>query len=561
MLKQIILRSRIKVANGKLDELRAKDQDFATRQVAMKQREAELEAAINEVTAETSPEDQAVLDTQVAELETESEALTTELEQHGESKKKLEDEIQQLQAELDELEARLDVNAPQPQSNPAPQANDERKNETMTKRVKFFSGISQEARTEMMKRDDVQKFLERVRSFKGQTRAVTATELLIPDVFLGLLRENLVNYSKLLSKVMVRTVGGTSRMNITGAMPEGVWTEAVGALNELALTFSQIEVDGYKVGGFIPIPNATLEDSDINLASEIMTAISYAIGRALDKAIVYGTGTKMPVGIVTRLAQTSQPAYWESSAPAWTDLHTSHVLKFDPSAMTAQQFFANLIGYLGVAKSDYASGDKIWLMNEDTFTALQVKAVQYDSSGFLVSKQAGTFPIVGGEIILLDFIPDNDIVGGYGLLYLLAERAGISLASSTDVRFIEDQTVFKGTARYDGKPIFGEGFVVVNINNSNPTTSLSFESDVANTVATPYGLPVAGTYAATQTVNLYCLTPGAKIYYTVDGSTPDDTDTLFTGPITVEATTTIKAIAYYNGVASAVFSEAITISG
>ena len=54
-------------------------------------------------------------------------------------------------------------------------------------------------------------------------------------------------------------------------------------------SFNQIELDGYKVGGYIAICNATLEDSDLNLASEILNMIGQAIGLALDKPILYGT--------------------------------------------------------------------------------------------------------------------------------------------------------------------------------------------------------------------------------------------------------------------------------
>src|SRR5690606_8348012 len=98
--------------------------------------------------------------------------------------------------------------------------------------------------------------------------------------------------SKLITKVNFKPLKGTARQNITGTIPEAVWTEMVGALNELEISFNQVEVDGYKVGGFVIIPNSTLQDSDINLASEILAQISKAIGIALDKAILYGTGIK-----------------------------------------------------------------------------------------------------------------------------------------------------------------------------------------------------------------------------------------------------------------------------
>ena len=68
------------------------------------------------------------------------------------------------------------------------------------------------------------------------------------------------------------------------------------------------------------------------------------------------------------------------------------------------------------------------------------------------------------------------------------------------------------------------------------------------TTATPTFTPAAGTFPAAQSVTLASTTPGAAIRYTTDGSTPTSTTgTLYTGAIAVNATTTIKAIAYSAG--------------
>jgi len=50
------------------------------------------------------------------------------------------------------------------------------------------------------------------------------------------------------------------------------------------------------------------------------------------------------------------------------------------------------------------------------------------------------------------------------------------------VKFIEDQTVFKGLARYDGLPVIAEGFVLINIKNKDAATTAVFPSDLANPV-------------------------------------------------------------------------------
>jgi hypothetical protein len=65
----------------------------------------------------------------------------------------------------------------------------------------------------------------------------------------------------------------------------------------------------------------------------------------------------------------------------------------------------------------------------------------------------------------------------------------------------------------------------------------------AQSAATPTFSPAGGTYTAAQTVTLSDSTTGASIYYTLDGSTPTNTSTLYSKPFTVSTTTTVNAIA------------------
>jgi HK97 family phage major capsid protein len=461
MLKQLMLSKKIEQRKAMLAELQEREKAFKTRS-------EELEAAIDE--AQTEEE--------IAAVEEEIGKLDSEKAELAEKKSKLEGEIAELEGELEQLKSKEPKNNLN-SSGGKLERSKEQGGEIRMKRG-FFQGMNRGEIESLITREEVKDFLTRVRGLATEKRAITGAELTIPDVMLDLLRDNLYRYSKLITKVRVKTVGGKARQNIMGAVPEGIWTEAVGKLNELALAFNQVEVDGYKVGGFIPIPNPTLEDSDLNLANEILDALGQAIGLGVDKAILYGTGTKMPLGIATRLAQIAQPSDWGANAPAWVNLSTTNLLKFDPTGMTPEEFFAELVLYLGVAKPNYAMGGTFWAMNRQTRMKLLSKAITFNAAGAVVAGLNGTMPVEGGDIVELPFVPDNDIIGGYGSVYLLAERAGAQLAASEHVRFIEDQTVFKGTARYDGMPVFGEDFVIVNIANTAPTTTVTFAADTAN---------------------------------------------------------------------------------
>ncbi len=75
--------------------------------------------------------------------------------------------------------------------------------------------------------------------------------------------------------------------------------------------------------------------------------------------------------------------------------------------------------------------------------------------------------------------------------------------------------------------------------------------------ATPTFNPGEGTYTEAQNVSISCATSGATIYYTTDGTTPSATNgTEYTAAITVNETTTIKAIAVASGYDNSAVAEA-----
>lgn len=346
---------------------------------------------------------------------------------------------------------------------------------------RVFDALPMDQRSAIVQREDVKQFLTRLRAMKGQTRDVVGGELNIPVVFLDLIVENQYRYSKLMNRVRVRPVRGEARQNVAGTVPEAVWTEMCGAINELTFAFNQIVVDGYKVAGYIPVCNSLLDDSDIDLAGTIVEMISESLGLAKDKSILYGKGaaSKMPLGIVTRLAQTAQPAGYPTTAPAWVDLHTSNIIKINSSDEPVA-FWASLALAVGNTYNRYARGTQFWAMNSKTLATLKSKLITFAASGELLARFNGVMPIVEGDVDVLEFMPDGDIVGGYGDLYLLAERSGMTIESSREVQFIQDNTVFKGKERCDGQPVIANAFVAININNQAVTTFMTFAADTAN---------------------------------------------------------------------------------
>ena len=458
-LKALLIKKQIDNGKKALDALRAKDADFATR-------EAELTQAIEEVEN----------DEQRAAVEEEVTTFTAEKAQNDQAINELEREIEGLENDLAAEEAAQNTDPP------AKDVPDERKDEKHMTREKTTSMTIRDRLADIVTRDDSKEFLNTVRDAITNKRAISNVGVLIPDVYLPLIRTEIARASRLLRFVQVRNLSGDALLNIAGTIPEAVWTDCCANLNEISLGFNQIEAGCHKVGAYMAICNATLEDANIDLAAEIVSALGTAIAKALDKAILFGTGIKMPLGIMTRLAQESQPADWGALAPAWTDLHSTNVVTLNIDSSSGAAFFQALIEKMALAKPKTSNEGLFWVMNRKTHLHILAKALAFNAQAALVAS-TDLFPIIGGTIVEFEDneIPDNWIGGGFGANYLLIEREGVRFANSDIPMFLQDQTLFKATARYDGKPVFGEAFVVVRFDNTAPATSETFPTDWANT--------------------------------------------------------------------------------
>jgi HK97 family phage major capsid protein len=538
MLKALLLRSKLDKKNKELKTLLAQGED-------LQKREAELEQAIAE-SAEATEEEQKVVEEEVDKFNGEKDAYDA-------AKKKLEDEIAGLENDLKETEAEQEAEPEEPEK-PAEEApKQERKVEhTMNKR---FFNMSNQERDAFFAREDVKNYISEVRSAIREKRAINNASLTIPEVFLGIIRENITEYSKLYKHVRVRPVGGIARQVIQGTIPEAVWEECCANLNELDLGFYDAEMDCYKVGGFFDICNATLEDSDEDLAAILLAAIGQAIGLALDKAILYGRNTdansKMPLGVVSRLAQTSQPAGYPATARPWVDLHTTNILTI-ADTVTGVDLFKTILTDSAVIKGKYSRGEKVWVMNETTYTFLKAQALSINAAGAIVSGVEGTMPVVGGIVEVLDFLPNYVIIGGFFDLYTLAERAGAKFASSEHVKFLQDRTVFKGTARYDGQPIIAEGFAVIGVNGVTPNATMTFAADNANTVNGILLDKSAATVKATKTVALKATLFPANVDGEITWASSDTTKATVSGGV-------VTGVAAGSAVITATCGDAVAV--
>jgi len=95
----------------------------------------------------------------------------------------------------------------------------------------------------------------------------------------------------------------------------------------------------------------------------------------------------------------------------------------------------------------------------------------------------------------------------------------------------------------------------------SPYTTVLYFQTPSSTTASPTFNPVGGNYTSAQSVTITSATIGATIYYTLNGVDPTSSSTVYTGPVTISSTTTLKAKAVKSGMTdSSVTSGTYTIT-
>lgn len=223
-----------------------------------------------------------------------------------------------------------------------------------------------------------------------------------------------------------------------------------------------------------------------------------------------------------------------------------------------------------ILMSSRTTGNRLWAKSSD-------KGVTWSSTG--------TWAEINGNACDADIVRYTSTIDGYDknrILHTLpnaTDRSNVSMWLSYDEgnSWPVKKTLCAEKSAYSSITILPDGTIGVyqEEDETNPykmyylnfslewLTSGSDKYTAPNTVETvkepAFSVP-GGIYNESQTVEISCSTPGASIYYTTNGDTPTASSTLYTTPVVIDKTTTLKAIAIKEGMSSsAVVKEVYTL--
>ena len=220
------------------------------------------------------------------------------------------------------------------------------------------------------------------------------------------------------------------------------WYDESTEVTSGSFTLDSIELDGYELAKSILI-SWKLEKMSIDaFLTYIANLIAEKMGNALAAAIVSGTGSKQPQGIVTALeAEASTP-----QVLTWT-------------ANTDEVDYAKLTEFMGKIRSGYASGAAIYAKNSFIWNTLANLLDETGRPYFIADVISGGVGRLFGHVVYEeDAVPDNAmLLANVARGYRMNVQEEISLLR--DEYMTKRQTEFMGYAILDGKPITTTAFV------------------------------------------------------------------------------------------------------
>jgi len=216
------------------------------------------------------------------------------------------------------------------------------------------------------------------------------------------------------------------------------WTPESGVIQLNNARFGRVVLEAKKLTAGCVVPNELLQDSIVSFAAFINSLLPEAMAFTEDLAFLNGMGAGEPQGILQSPALIVVPK--EATQVAGT---------------IVWQNIVNMYSRLLPA----SLGRGVWVASIDTFPELAKMALAIGAGGSAIWLNNGVVgppvSILGRPVIFTEKVPALGCQGQISFLdfgyYLLGDRQTMTAASSQDIHFLEDETVYKVIERVDGR--------------------------------------------------------------------------------------------------------------
>ena len=238
----------------------------------------------------------------------------------------------------------------------------------------------------------------------------------------------------------ITTSSGDRKIPLVTARGSASWIEEEATIPESDDTFGQVTLGAHKVGCMIRISEELLHDSAFDLAAYIAGEFARRVGAAEEEAILTGSGTHKPTGLL------------HSVNGAATGVTTAG------AAITADE----IIDLIHSVKSGYRK-KAVFLLNDSTVKNL--RRLKDGNGQYLWQpglKEGQPDKLLSYRLVTSAYMPEvasgaKPVLFGDFSSYWIADRQGRSFQRLNELYAATGQIGFRATQRVDGRLVQSEG--------------------------------------------------------------------------------------------------------
>ncbi len=277
---------------------------------------------------------------------------------------------------------------------------------------------------------------------RALTTAAGSAGAAVPTQTLNSIIDKLRQSSVLFPKVSVSYIGGNVSLVVANAKNAAAW-KAEGANGTAADdTVSSVVLNGYELIKLVEISAAAQAMTIDAFEAYIVAELSRQLAIAIENAILNGTGTNQPQGILTGIT-------WNASnSVTW--------------AANASVGYDNLLDGVALLPTLYHQNAAIVLSRKTLFGGIRKIKSTTGEPIFVYNPQdafAGT--IFGYPVIINDYIADDVILFGDLSYYYFNFAQAPQIEASREAAFASGKVTYRGLLVADGKPALAEAFVKI----------------------------------------------------------------------------------------------------
>lgn len=298
-------------------------------------------------------------------------------------------------------------------------------------RVDFIGGGQTAKREET--REYNQEFFDYMqgRIFSNAMTTVETGGAVIPVSTFNKIIDNVKKQTGIISKVRILNIPG--KMTIPQSqISEGATWHAEGAeISDSTKNPTNVSLSGYELAKLFSMSIATQSMSMTEFENYLTIELTNAMSSALNEAILTGTGTGQPTGII-------QGTTWNGT---------------NSKEYTDKTVFTDLVSGMSLLASNFRQ-NACWFMNS---TTLYKMLSNVDTNGNPIFTQGTSenpsMRLLGKEVVIDDYIADDTILFGDASYYFLNFSKPVTIQRSEEAGFTKASILYRAISVVDGKPV------------------------------------------------------------------------------------------------------------